>query len=59
MNEGIEDWNEHLFKQEVKKNVEHAIKYLLSEGVIVKEQKKYRIKTKKEIEQELRDIANY
>jgi len=47
-----------LTKKETKKQVKKALDYLLAEGVIVKIGHRYRMKTKKEIETELKEIEN-
>jgi len=52
------EWDENLFKKEVEESVKVALKYLLDEGVILKEGSKYRIKTKNEIRRELENIFN-
>jgi hypothetical protein len=47
-----------LTKRETKKQVKKALDYLLTEGVVVKVGHRYRMKTKKEIEAELKEIEN-
>ena len=58
MNNGEYDMDDNLFEQEVEQAVKQSLKYLLEEGVIVEDNGKYRIKTKKEIRKELEDILN-
>jgi hypothetical protein len=47
-----------LTKKETREMVKTALNYLIAEGVVVKKGNKYRMKTKKEIAQELKDIEN-
>jgi len=58
MNESEKSWEEHLFNEEVETHVKKSLQYLLDEGVIVKINDKYRLKTKKEIDKELQNILN-
>jgi len=45
-------------KKELKEAIQLSLKYLIEEGVVLKEGKKYRLKTKKEIKKELNDILS-
>lgn len=47
-----------LTKKETRVLVKNALNYLIAEGVVVKTGHKYRMKTKKEIAQELKAIEN-
>jgi hypothetical protein len=43
-------------KKELKKQIKQALKYLIAEGLVVKVGKKYRMKTPKEQEKELKKL---
>jgi predicted transcriptional regulator len=45
-------------RDEVRKAVISSLNYLMEEGVIVEENKKYRLKTQEEINKEISDIFN-
>jgi predicted transcriptional regulator len=44
--------------EEIRKAVVQSIKYLMEEGLIVEENKRYRIKTQEEVNKEINDILN-
>jgi predicted transcriptional regulator len=44
--------------EEIRNAVIHSLNYLMKEGMIVKEDEKYRLKTQKEIDKEISDILN-
>jgi len=45
-------------EEELQKAVIHSLNYLMEEGMIVKEDEKYRLKSQKEIDKEISDILN-
>ena len=44
--------------EEIRNAVIHSLNYLMEEGMIVKEDEKYRLKTQEEIDKEISDILN-
>ena len=56
MNNNEYEYDDEIFGEELEEIVKHSLKYLLDEGVIVKVNDKFRIKTQKEIDQELQSI---
>ena len=43
---------------EIRNAVIHSLNYLMDEGMIVKDDEKYRLKTQDEIDKEINDILN-
>ena len=49
------DYDE-IYGDELEEVVKHSLKYLLDEGIIIKIDDKFRLKTEKEINQDLKNI---
>jgi predicted transcriptional regulator len=49
---------DELTADEIRNAVIHSLNYLMEEGMIVKEDEKYRLKTQEEIDKEIKDILN-
>jgi hypothetical protein len=47
-----------LTPEELTHLIQHSLRYLVTEGVVVQSGDRYRLKTEEEIEQELRDIED-
>jgi len=52
------DEEDELTDDEVRDAIVNSISYLMNEGIIVEENKKYRIKTQEEVNKEIQDILN-
>ena len=54
----LDNDEEEISGKELRNAIVHALNYLTEEGMIVEENKKYRLKTQEEIDKEISDILN-
>ena len=56
MNNNEYEYEDNIYGEELEEVVKHSLKYLLDEGIVVKTGNKFRLKTQKEIDQDLQSI---
>jgi predicted transcriptional regulator len=54
----LDNDEEEISEKELRNAIVHALNYLTEEGMIVEENKKYRLKTQEEVDKEINDILN-
>jgi predicted transcriptional regulator len=54
----LDNDEEEISEKELRNAIIHALNYLTEEGMIVEENKKYRLKTLDEVDKEISDILN-
>jgi len=54
----LDNNEEEISEKELRNAIVHALNYLTEEGMIVEENKKYRLKTQEEVDKEINDILN-
>jgi len=54
----LDNDEEEISEKELRNAIVHALNYLTEEGMIVEENKKYRLKTQDEVDREISDILN-
>jgi len=54
----LDNDEEEISEKELRNAIVHALNYLTEEGMIVEENKKYRLKTQDEVNKEISDILN-
>jgi predicted transcriptional regulator len=54
----LDNNEEEISEKELRNAIVHALNYLTEEGMIVEENKKYRLKTQEEVDKEISDILN-
>ena len=54
----LDNDEEEISEKELRNAIIHALNYLMEEGMIVKENDKYRLKTQEEVDKEIENILN-
>jgi predicted transcriptional regulator len=54
----LDNDEEEISEKELRNAIVHALNYLTEEGMIVEENKKYRLKTQEEVDKEIENILN-